>query len=138
MATGANFSILPMTTAVLLLFLCRLWLTANFPTVEGTCKAIKAVHRANGLPTPFEGAQEWMVRRLLRAFKKLSPKPAKQKRRPITTVILVMIAQANLIDMKQHDERCRWAALVVAVYGLLRAGEFMASKEKLLTRGDLK
>jgi hypothetical protein len=79
-----------------------------------------------------------MVRRLLRAFKKMSPKPAKQKRRPITTLILVMIAQANLIDLSLHDERCRWAALVVAVYGLLRAGEFMASKDKLLGMQDLK
>jgi hypothetical protein len=126
-----------MATAVLLLFLCRLWLTSNFPTIESTVKAIKSVHRENGLSTPFEGPQEWMVRRLLRAFKKMSPKPAKQKRRPITTLILVMIAQAHLVDLSLHDERCKWAALVVAVYGLLRAGEFMAGKQKLVTMADL-
>jgi hypothetical protein len=125
-----------MGTAVLLLFLCRLWLTSNFPTIESTCKAIKSVHRENGLETPFSGPEEWMVLRLLRAFKKMSPKPAKKKRRPITTMILVMIAEANLVDLAIHDERCKWAALVVAVYGLLRAGEFMFKKGKLLKVED--
>jgi hypothetical protein len=137
-ADGRSFSILPMSGATLLLFLCRSWLTSNFPGLESTMKAIKSVHRSNSLPDPFVGPQEWVIKRLVRAFKKMSPKPAKQQRRPITTVILIMAAEQRLVDFSDHDERCCWAALVVAVYALLRAGEFLDAHDgKLLTRADL-
>jgi hypothetical protein len=51
------------------LFLCRLWLTHNFPSIENTIKAIKSVHQENGLPDPFFGPMGWVVKRLIRAFK---------------------------------------------------------------------
>jgi hypothetical protein len=69
-ADGRSFSILPMESATLILFLCRQWLTSNFPGLENTMKAIRAVHRENGLPNPFDGAQEWVIKRLIRAFRK--------------------------------------------------------------------
>jgi hypothetical protein len=122
----------------LILFLCRQWLTSNIPGLENTMKAMKAVHRENALPNPFEGAQEWVIKRLIRAFQKMSPKPATQRRRPITTVILIMVMERALIDFSKHDERSCWAALVVAVFALLRAGEFLdAHAGKLLSRADL-
>ena len=137
-ADGSVFSILPMASSVLLLFLCRLWLTANYPTIESTMKAIKSVHREHALPDPFGGPMEWVIKRLIRAFKKMSPKPGKQRRRPITTVILMMVADSNTLDFTLHDTRCLWAALVVAVFALLRASEFLDKDDgKLLTHGDL-
>jgi hypothetical protein len=68
----------------------------------------------------------------------MSPKPAKQQRRPITTVILIMVMERMLIEFSSHDERCCWAALAVAVFALLRAGEFLDAHDgKLLTHADL-
>jgi hypothetical protein len=136
---GAVFSILPMMTATLLLFLCRLWMTSNFPSIEGACKAIKSRHKEYGYASPFVGEQEWLVKRLLRAFRKMSPKPAQKSRRPITTLILLAIARSGNVDLSIHDERCLWAALLVAVFCLLRAGEFLEqSNGKLLSHGDFK
>ena len=52
-------------------------------------------------------------------------------------MILMMIANGGLIDLSIHDNRVLWAALVVAVFALLRAGEFLKTKHKLLAMGDL-
>jgi hypothetical protein len=69
----------------------------------------------------------------------MSPKPAKRSRRPITTLILLAIEEKGNVDMSIHDNRCLWAALVVAVFCLLRAGEFLEHKNsKLLSHGDFK
>ena len=67
---GMVFSILPMHTATLIVFLCFLWNYSNWPKLLGVCKAIKSVHRDHGLRTPFEDERSWLVTRLIRAFKK--------------------------------------------------------------------
>jgi hypothetical protein len=89
---------------------------------------------------PFVGKEAWMVKRLRRAFKKMSKKPAKQRRRPLTTLILMSIPEApGVLDLTLHDIRCMWAAMVIAVFALLRAGEFLSKeRKKLLTHGDFR
>jgi hypothetical protein len=131
---GKCFSILPLSAATLFIFLVRLWATSNWPVIEGTCKAIRFKHRFAGLTCPFEGGGKWRVHRLLRGFRKRSKKPGKQKRRPITTIILHMIASLGVLDLTCHNDRCMWAAMCVAVYCLLRSGEFLefSDNKKLL------
>jgi hypothetical protein len=49
-----------------------------------------------------------------------------------------MVAESNVLDFTLHDVRCLWADLAVAVFALLRAGEFLEKDDgKLLTHGDL-
>jgi hypothetical protein len=58
------------------------------------------------------------------------------RRRPITTIILSKIAA--LLTLSTHDERCYWAAACVAVYCLLRSGEFLEeSRGRLLRKSHL-
>jgi hypothetical protein len=54
--------------------------------------------------SPFEGTQHWLVRRLLRAFRKMSPKPGTKILRPITTLILLSIASSGNVDLSIHDD----------------------------------
>jgi hypothetical protein len=134
-------TILPISIPNILCFLVYLWPFANFPTITSTIKAIRHFHYMNCFTDPFAGPGEAIVKRLIRAFKKESPKPDKKVRLPLTVHLLNLFIVHNLVSFATHDDRCCWAACCVAVWGLLRAGEFLKKTTKkvvsFLRLGDL-
>jgi hypothetical protein len=94
-----------------------------FSTIKSYLSATRSAYLDNGLPpVPFD--RWFLLERILRGTKRLMGGKATIKRRPITVAFLRTIRRH--FDMTSIRDRTIWCMAVIAVFGLLRCGEFTA------------
>jgi integrase len=128
----------PATTANLCRYVAYLGRTRAFSTVQQYMNIIRILHLELGLHNPLE--DNWMVKSLLRALKRVKSAPASFKL-PLTPSDLLKI-HARLCLTNVED--CRfWAAILCCFFGLLRISSVTHSSTKstdtsrMLRRGDI-
>jgi hypothetical protein len=95
---------------------------ASCASIKGYLCGVKSACRSLGVAVT--GVTTTRVQLLMRSVKKHSLSKPRLPRLPITIWILARFRP--LLDLRDHDSAMLWAAMCVAVYGLLRAGEFCA------------